>query len=293
MLKENLSLKLLALCLTLFIWFQNVLFSEHKSTVQLPVSLINIPQNLTYDNLPNKIPFVVKGRGIDIVKLYLHKARIELDARNIRPGLSTLSVNDYNIIMPENLDIDLLGPVEDKELMIRSDVFHRKSVPVALSFTDTATKNLFDGKEHRIFPEKIQVFGPKNKIQKIGSISTHKISKNLLNQDEFKIDLIIPDDDISISDQSIKVTIIDEESSSKVFANIIIRTDKHYKLIPPRVTVILKGSSSELQSVRADMISASVSGEPDAEGAFQVNVKAPDNVMLMDITPAKVYLLKE
>lgn len=288
--RENLNLKIISLLLAVFIWLQTTLVAEHKTVIFLPIALVNIPKNMTFDNLPQHIPFLVRGRGIDIIRLYLNKTKMELDATKIKPGLAKLNITDYKINLPENLEIDLLGPAEDQELMIQSDVFHRKSVPVELSFGDSSTKLFFSSLQSRVFPETVQLFGPKNKLQKISSIQTHKISRNLLNQKEFKVNLMIPDDNISISDPSVKVTIIDKEAISRVFSGVPITTDMAKRIIPSRVTVIVKGTVAAVQNTSVDMIKASLAPEPDANGAYIVVVTVPEDLLLVEITPTKVFV---
>ncbi len=287
MFKENVNLKIVSLLLAIFIWMQTTLVSEHKTMVYLPVALVNIPENLSYDNLPQKVPFMVRGSGLDIIRLHLHKTRIELDAKSFKPGTSKLDLSDYQINIPENVVIELLGPAEDQELLVQSDVFHRKTVPVELVFSDESTKNVFSAYEHRAFPEKVQLYGAKSKLQRITSINTNKITRSLINQKEFKIDLVVPDDDISISDRSIKVNIIDEASITRIMNNISITTDK--AIIPSRVTVILKGSVSSIQALRPEQITAKIAETPDKEGAYKVIVTIPDDLILVDITPATVF----
>ncbi len=287
MFKENISLKLISLLLAMFIWLQSTLVSEHKAVMYLPVALVNIPENLSFDNLPQKVPFVLKGSGLDLIRLKLHKTRIELDAKKFKPGTSTLDLTDYNINIPQNLSIELIGPAEDQELMVQSDVFHRKSVPVELVFNDPATKTQFESFEHRYFPDKVQLFGPKSKLQKINSISTTKITRAMLSQKEFRVDLDPLDEDISVSDMSIKVNIIDEASITKILYNTPITASK--SIIPSSVTVIVKGTVSSIQALRPEQVKASIEEKASPDGSYKVLVTVPESLILMDITPATVY----
>lgn len=288
MFKENLNLKIIALLLAIFIWVQSTLVLEHKTVVYLPVALINIPENMSFDKLPQKIPFMVKGKGLDIIKLILHKTRLELDASKLKPGTAKLDISDYQITLPEDLDLEILGPANNNELMIRSDVFHRKTVPIGLQFADTYSKQAFESLQYRTFPEKVQVFGPKSKLQKLSRINTLKINRGLINQRDFKIGLIVPDDDISVSDAFVKVSIMDDSSISKVLNNIPIRTDK--KVIPSRITIIVKGNRSSIEALRPEMVRVELSELRESDGAYTVNVTIPEDLILVNTTPTKVYL---
>ena len=97
MLQENLGLKILSLLIAVFVWLQSLLISEQKSVVNLPVALSSIPKNITLDNVPNHIPFNVRGRGLEIIKLKFSRTKVLLDASKIKPGSDILSVSDYTI----------------------------------------------------------------------------------------------------------------------------------------------------------------------------------------------------
>ena len=182
MLKDNLGLRIFSLVLAILIWLQSVLITEHRSTVNLPVHLRYIPKNITLENFPETIPFSVKGKGLEIFKLVLAKPQIQIDASKITPTSDILSMNNYTIDLPDNIDLSLIGPAQSNQLAIQADVFHQKSVGVRLSFADEYTRNQFSELQHTVSPEKLTIFGPKSRIQAITQISTKPISREMLTK---------------------------------------------------------------------------------------------------------------
>ena len=69
MFRENNGLRIVALVLAAMIWLQSVLVSEQRSVVSLPINLLYVPQNITLEDIPESIPFSVKGKGQDILKM--------------------------------------------------------------------------------------------------------------------------------------------------------------------------------------------------------------------------------
>ncbi len=286
----NIGLKIVSALLALFIWVQAALITEQKTVINIPVTMTNIPKDRSFGNLPSKIPFNVKGLGFDIIKLYLLKPAIQLDAQNIKPGVDKLVFSDYQINIPENLNVELLGPVNNDEITVHSDVFHRKNVSVNLSFADKAVQSAFATQSYKLFPDQVQIFGPKNKVNKISSVSTHNITQNLMSQREFKIDLINPDSDVSLSTNSIRIVIINEDIVTKVFGNIAIQGTASQKIVPSRVTIKLKGSAKTLAAITANQITATIGSNPDSDGMYDIIVAIPEDVILVDITPTKVFV---
>jgi YbbR domain-containing protein len=290
MFQGNIGLKIVSALLALFIWIQAALITEQKTVINIPVSMTNIPKDRSFGNLPSKIPFNVKGLGFDIIKLYLLKPSIMLDAQNIKPGVDKLVFSDYQINIPENLNVELLGPVNNDEITVHSDVFHRKNVSVNLSFADKAVQSAFTTQSYKLFPDQVQIFGPKNKVNKINAVSTHRITQKLMSQKEFKIDLINPDGDVSLSTNSISIVIINEDIVTKVFGNITIEGTASQKIVPSRVTIKLQGSAKTLATFSTDNISATLDTTPDSDGMYEIKVAVPEDVILVDITPTKVFV---
>ena len=85
MFKDNLGLRLFALLLAMFLWLQSVLVSDQRSVVNLPINLRSVPQNITLENFPKVVPFAVRGKGLDIIRLTMARPRVNIDARKSHP----------------------------------------------------------------------------------------------------------------------------------------------------------------------------------------------------------------
>ncbi|PKN80952.1 MAG: hypothetical protein CVU48_00005, partial [Candidatus Cloacimonetes bacterium HGW-Cloacimonetes-1] len=106
----------------------------------------------------------------------------------------------------------------------------------------------------------------------------------------FKIDLINPDGDVSLSTNSISIVIINEDIVTKVFGNITIEGTASQKIVPSRVTIKLQGSAKTLATFSTDNISATLDTTPDSDGMYEIKVAVPEDVILVDITPTKVFV---
>lgn len=276
--------------MALLVWLQLQLSTEHRSVINLPVSLRSVPKNITLDRLPQSIPFNVRGKGLEIIKAEFSKAQVLLDASNIQPGVDIISLTDYTIDMPENINLNLIGPVEKQEITVHADEFHQKRVPVKLSFSDKLTEQRLKDQNYQITPEKVIVFGPKSKVRPITSLSTEPVGTDLVSQSEFIVKLASPGEDISISESQVRVSISNTYNTIRVLDNVPLKATPERSYFPGTVAIKLSGDSAVLENLNPASFMAVPSTEPDARGFYSLTVEAPGNVQVIAITPNKVRL---
>ncbi|MBP7309845.1 MAG: hypothetical protein KA984_01005 [Candidatus Cloacimonetes bacterium] len=290
MFRENLGLKFLSVVIALLVWLQLQLSTEHRSVINLPVSLRSVPKNITLDRLPQSIPFNVKGKGLEIIKAEFSKAKVLLDASKIQPGVDIISLTDYTIDMPENINLNLIGPVEKQDITVHADEFHQKRVPVKLSFSDKLAEQRMENQNYQITPEKVIVFGPKGKVRPISMLYTEAVSTDLVSQSEFIVKLASPGEDISISESQVRVRISNTYNTSKVLDNVPLKSSPERSFFPGAVAVKISGDSAVLENLNPASIVAIPSAEPDARGFYSLTVEAPENIQIIAVTPNKVRL---
>lgn len=284
MIKDNLGIKFFALILAILIWLQSVLVSEHRSIVSLPVNLRNMPQNITLENIPQNIPFTVRGKGLDILRLMLAKPRVNIDASGITPHTDIISLQNYAIDMPENMDVTLLGPAESDQLAIQADVFHQKVVGIEPVYADNYTQKRMKELRYSFTPDKVTIFGPKNKIQSISKIKTMPIEQEQISESRVSIELDVPDAQINVSEKTVLMNISGAQESSKVFTDIVLPG----VYMQSRVAVRLSGPGSVLEKLSIQDIKAKVSAEADSDGFYGVELELPEGVNVIAITPNRV-----
>jgi YbbR domain-containing protein len=284
MLKDNLGIRLFALFLAIIIWLQSVLVSEQRTVVSLPVNLLNMPQSITLENIPDQVAFNVKGKGLDILRLAISKPKVSIDASDVTPYTDVISLQNYAIDIPENLNVSFLGPAESDKLAIQADVFHQKEVPVELVFDDPTTQTRLNEMRFTLSPQKVTVFGPRNKIRSIKSIKTQAVDQTMLIDARVTLDLELPDENVNASDKTVILSISGIRESTKVFTNIEL-PDIY---TPTRVAIKLSGTESELDKLQHNQIKPVIDPEADENGFYKVNFELPEQIRVIAITPSKV-----
>ena len=287
MLKDNLGLRLFALFLAMFIWLQSALISEQRSIVSLSINLLSVPQNITLENFPSTIPFAVRGKGLDILRLMMAKPRVNIDASKITPNTDVISLQDYSIDLPENINVTLLGPAESDQLTIQADIFHQKVVPIKLDFEDAFTESRFSELRYNLDPDRVTIFGQKNRIRGIKAILTKKVDQAALENDTRELELNIPAD-ITTTQKKVLLSISGTAQATRVFPNIALPAG----YLPSRVAVRLQASGAVLETINPNQITARVSDKADENGLFTVELTIPEDTQAIAITPSKVRARK-
>ncbi|MCB5272109.1 MAG: hypothetical protein LHW56_09735 [Candidatus Cloacimonetes bacterium] len=287
MFKDNLGLRLFALFLAMFIWLQSALISEQRSVVSLPINLLSVPQNITLENFPSAVPFAVRGKGLDILRLMMAKPKVNIDASKITPNTDVISLQDYSIDLPENINVSLLGPAESDQLTIQADIFHQKVVPIKIDFENAYTESRFSELRYNLDPDRVTIFGHKNRIRGVGAILTKKVDQAALENDTSELELNIPPD-ITTTQKKVLLSISGTAQATRVFPNIALPAG----YLPARVAVRLQASGAVLEAINPNQITARVSDKADENGLFTVELTIPEGTQAIAITPGKVRARK-
>jgi len=286
--KEYLGLKIFAVILAALLWLQAALLSDHRAVINIPIQLTNAPKDVSIDKNQDSIPYIVEGKGIDILRFALSKTRISVDASNIRPGFDLLALNDYKVEVPVGINLNLIGPANAKEISVKAESFQQKNVPVELSFRDKYTENLLRNKRYKLQPEKVEIYGSGRLLRNIESIKTQEITPDMLNRSQVKLDLLNPQREITISDKTTLLLINNRQTEDSVIRTVSLVPTDMEKYFPNKITIKLSGDPALLSGVTEKDLIASVDPAPGADGSYKVIVKVPAGLTLVAITPEKV-----
>lgn len=286
--RELIWLKILALFIAVLLWLQSVLVSEHKAVVNLPIVLLNNPDNLSIKEQPESIPFLVQGKGIEILKLIMTDLKVSVDASQIRPGQDILSISDYTLNIPDNIDLVMIGPVGNEDIRISAETKREKRVPINLSFENEQVRLEFSRKSLQMSPEFVNISGPSHIIDNIRSLNTEDLGRRHLGQASFKVELSIPSNNISTDVEEVRILVSSNQIVTRVMNNIILPERPGQRFFPSRVTVKLSGDRQDLDSLRSSSIQTMLAPIADSQGFYTVSIQVPEGITLIDVTPDKV-----
>lgn len=197
--KHNFQYKLGAMILASILWF----FTAYKAgiterTYRIPISLVNLPNNLlVVDYSPKEIAVTVSGRGEQIYEnLTQENFKVSFDAAKLETGVNKKNIEKRNVIVPANL---ALTKVEPESLLLTAIKYKTVNVPIAVKITGEVKKEV-EIASIVSNPESIELKVPED-TDIPTEIATETIDiSNLTESVIIPIKIIAPEDAIVIND---------------------------------------------------------------------------------------------
>ena len=286
--KELLGLKIFAVGLAILLWLQSAMLGENRAILNIPVQLINAPKDVSIDKTQESIPYIVEGRGIDIVRFVASRSQISIDASKIKPGVDLLALDDYQVELPPGVELDLIGPANAREIAVKAESFQQEVVPIELSFQDKSLRSALMEKKFRIQPEKVEIYGSARVLRGIESIKTVEITNRMLSQNQVRLNLVVPNRDLTVSEKYVTLSLENRRSEARVISAVPLTDADADKYFPNSITVKVTGSPEALAALTASDLTVSIATTPEPDGSRKVSVSTPDGINLVALTPEKV-----
>ncbi len=293
--KNNLTLKILAVILTIFIWIQAMLLKHQSTDINLPVKLTNVPEQIAFKHpIIQSVRFHVAGRGIDILLLKLSHTYLEIDAQDLKSKNNIIPLNKYKINLPRYISLTEIRPVSNDLIQFETDILAKKTVPIVLQFSSLEVENKFRQISLEQNTSFAEISGPQSSIDKIREIQTKPILMDMLTGSAFKIDLISPSKSVVLTQRSLQLLPGKMEYTTRTISMIPIQSsNSQVTMIPAWVSVKLQGAKSDIDQVMVSDIHASIKTDGVKNNQrVPVEVTLTKPVHLVEFTPQEVRIQK-
>jgi YbbR domain-containing protein len=252
---EDWNLKLLALAITLGLWF-GVTGQRAPATVRLPrVQLsFRLPPDMEISNDPrSEVEVTLTGSKRELDRLNGRDLAAYVDVSDMKPGerVVQLAAGRVKIDLPEGVRID---SVEPGTIPLRLEPRVEREIEVEARLEG----NLPEGYELRginITPGKVRVRGPASHVHALQKALTETIPL-----EGRKESFSVPQTAIDISDQKVDAidTVVNvyleigEQRIEKTFAGVAVRESSGAPARPATASVTLYGSRSAIEQLRPE-----------------------------------------
>ncbi len=295
--KKKWQLKILALLIAVFLWFQQSLIRDYSQEINIPIEIVNIPNNfIIFSTTTNFLSFEVTARGFDLLLMkFKKKITYKIDAKNFKYWKNTVPISSKYLVIPKNIKLNKIKYFDKyQKIDIVLDKLIRAKKNIIPTFTDQNTSDFFRDKNIKLSPALVTVIGPKSIVKQISGIPTEKISISDFKKQTSLIKLvyltpkikIYPDQTYLKSDKNIYQT--------KIFNNVKIKVPENFKdkIIPNFIIVKIKGKNDDIDKITVNDIDAIISKINKDSTAAEINVKINKNVEILEFTPRIVQVLK-
>lgn len=252
---EDWTLKLLALLITLGLWYA-VTTTSAPATVRLRGVQLDfiLADNIEIGNEPpDEVDVTLEGGQGKLAELNARSLVARADVTSLKPGDRVARLSDKNVRMdlPEGVRIVEIAP---RSITLHLEKVEVREVPIEARFEGEVPEG-FKQLGVEVTPASVRVRGPESHVRAVEKAFTETIS--LAGQRESitlpQIAFDIPDHKVVPLDANVSVRVeIAEEQSERRFTNVPVRSAAGGSVAPATTTVVLRGPRSIVEALRPE-----------------------------------------
>lgn len=289
---EDWTLKLLALIITLGLWYA-VTTQRAPATLHLPPVPLEfiLPDNVEIGNDPPKaVEVMLEGSQSKLAELSARNLVARANVSDLKPGDRVARLSDKNV------EMDLPEGVRITEVMPRSVTLHLEpviehEVPVEVRFEGQLPEG-FKAAAVEVTPARVRLSGPESHVQSIQKVFTETISldgqHDTLMLPQIAVD--VPDHKVTPLDPTVSVRVeIAEEQSERRFTNVPARPAAGGTVSPSNASVTLRGPRSVVEGLRPEDVRLVIDTNPDGSTSPRLSLPptAAGRVELVSTSPSE------
>ena len=267
-----------------------------ERTLRVRLEPENVPAGMVIINpIPEYAEVRVSGSGLILSSIDQKNLRTGLDLSGTKPGVLTFSLDSKNFELPRKVEVTRITP---SQITFHLDALTKRQIPVRLERMGEAPAGL-RLKELSLVPEKVEVSGPKSRVDSLQSLFTAPLDLSRLQPGTQQVDLSLtqPGGLVQLKTSGIRVrTVVEpvvvERDLRKV--KIEIRgAARPLRARPDTVTVVVRGPEAELSALELSPGAAFVdASQLEGQAPYRVKpqVSLPEGMELLRTEPAEVVL---
>lgn len=265
--KRDLGLKIAAVLLAVFLWFNVSEQKEIEAIVEMPLRYINMPSGLTFaSEPPSTAKARIKGKG-KFLRWRLKDIAAVIDLSPATIGAVTHIVSPGEVMIPKNHQVEVLEIIDPKAVRIDLDRSATKEVPVEINLSGQMPDDRKMIGKPLAIPNTVRLSGPKRLVDELTSLKTEPVELGHLGR-KGKVNVFL-----DLPNRSLLTTNVDE-------IEVVARIEPRRSLEIPSVPVILISRPGLKSRVSPDSLDITISG-----GQTQVDSLALERlVLLIDVS---------
>ncbi|HPR17707.1 MAG TPA: CdaR family protein [Candidatus Cloacimonadota bacterium] len=293
--KQNLVIKILVLIVAILFWMQQVMQKTHDIEIQVPLKLMNLPNNLIFEtiDLP-KINVTIKAKGYEIISAKLSKFVFEIEASDYQYGKNLIEVSAENLSYSKKIDLQILNIAYDHNLYVNVDRLVERQKPIELIYTSADDEEFFIENKISDDYQRISLRGPQAVLNNIEAIKTEPINRKMVTDGKITVGLLPPNPAVQILNDHVILNVTQTKIINKTITLIPIRYPEslNITIIPQKVSVMLRGPEEILEKIDLHSIPANLEVDKIKKGFTGVTFELPSGVKLVEYTPKSIQIIE-
>ncbi|MFQ6103579.1 MAG: YbbR-like domain-containing protein [Candidatus Glassbacteria bacterium] len=290
---KNILLKIAALALAVFLWFNAATNRIQQEEYSVPISIVIEDTSLvdfTQDYGRARILF--EGQGKEFLKLLWNKPRFEFAIDEKKPKKVKIRPSPGDVIIPEGISLRPLAVLEPEAIEVELDWLVEKTIPVLPVF-EMAEEGFIQKGKITADPTEINVRGARKEIKGLKSVPTELIE---LPSTAGNFEVIARIDlskfqTLTTYQETVKIRgeieRIIERKLEDIPVEITGMLRKDYRANPETINILVTGRESRIASLTPKEIKAvlEINTPPSGETYYSPKIVLPENVELISEQP--------
>ncbi|MCS7242404.1 YbbR-like domain-containing protein [Candidatus Caldatribacterium sp.] len=176
---QNLTLKIISLSLSIFLWFFITFRGQTETSVEATVEFKNLPPQMEIlKQSIKKVTLAISTRERILREINQKDVRVIVDLSNAKLGENSIPITKSSLKLPRGVEV---LRVEPSTVKLYIDKKESKTVPVKARLIGEPSKS-YKISSVEVYPSKINIEGPKRELDRIYLIRTEAIDIEGINE---------------------------------------------------------------------------------------------------------------
>lgn len=172
MLTENITIKIISIALSLFLWFFVTFKGQSETSLEVPLEFKNTPSDMEIlRQSVKKINLSISARERILREISNNNIRVVVDLSNVKFGENSIPITKSSVKLPRGVEVLRIDP---STIKLNMDKKEQKNVIVKASITGKPEKG-FVIESINVTPSSISIEGAKKELDRIRVIKTEPI----------------------------------------------------------------------------------------------------------------------
>ena len=293
--KNNISIKLLVLFIAIVLWFHQILIKEHTIEIDIPIKLIDTPQNLIPDS--SRLPEVtvnISATGKDILYFQFSRKSFQINTSHFRYGKNQINPKADQLIYSNKIDLKINSIDKTEDFFINMDKLVERKKILKIQYSSANDEEFFIKNKIKNENRKITIKGPLALLNEVEYILTKKISSKMIEDGKLTAELISPDPKIELQKDKIEFEITNTKIIQRTISLIPIKYPdaEHITIIPQKVSVMVSGPKEIVEQLSTSSITANLNTSILKKDFANVSFEVPSGVKIIEYTPQRIQVIQ-
>ena len=293
--KNNISIKLLVLFIAIVLWLHQILIKTHSMEINVPIKLIETPQNLIPDS--SRLPEVtveINATGKDILMFQLSKKFFHIDTSHFRYGKNQIDLKADQLIYSDKIELNINSIDKTEDFFINMDKLVERAKPLKIQYASVNDEEFFIKNKIKNANRKINIKGPLALLNEVEYINTKEISSKMIIDGELTANLICPDPKIVLLQERVEFEIANTKIIQRTISLIPIKYSEteNITIIPQKVSVMVSGPKEIIEQLDINSIIANLNTSILKKDFATVSFEVPFGVKIIEYTPQRIQVIQ-